>query len=95
MALSKDKLTIVGVLASYWRLGNIEINRSSRFARLKFGLFYDSSVNIPLETRSVLIDTVLYDKYFKDEKAKYDNIYQACYMCAKETDEFFADAEDC
>lgn len=106
MALNKPKETKYGVKVSYWRVDMLTINKQRKEGSIILNGYVDSQAQEFIESKIVSLnglvdretnerDTALFDKYFKDDSQAYDNIYQACYMCAKEADEFFKDAEDC
>lgn len=105
MALKKIKETNLGVSISYWRVEIITIDKHRQEGSIVLNGYLDENAKEFIESKVVSLNGLMnkdgtqnkeqFEKYFKDETQEYSNIYQACYECAKEADEFFADAEDC
>jgi len=105
MALKKEVDTKYGITAYYWKVGMISIDTNNKEGSFVLNLYVNDTAKEFIDSRVISFNeiynedgtknTTLYDKYFKDETSEYDNIFTACYMCAKETDPFFTDAEDC
>ena len=106
MALNKEKMTDYGIKASYWRLDNLSIDKANKEGGFTLKLYTSKEATAPLDYYVVALtadkygedgagSTERFDKYFGTEVSSYENIYAACYACAKETEEFFKDAVDC
>ena len=98
MALIKSIDTNYGISANYWRIESITIDKKRREASFITYLYAKQEAKNSLEYRIVSIadkpnKEELFNKYFFDGKQSTD-IYNACYLCAKEVDEFFSDATD-
>lgn len=95
MALSKNKMTDFGIEAGYWKVCMVSINRCNREASFSLNLFLSKDSNKFLESYVVTIigNDELYSKYF--ESKLFTDIHNACYICTKDTQEYFKDAIDC
>ena len=99
MALIKEKNTVYGIKASYWKLGSFCIDTVRKEASFIFHLYAEKGAKQYLE--SICIDDLvinedktLYNKYFEDRGQTYKDLQTACYMYVKEHIEFFKDAVD-
>lgn len=98
MALIKEINTNYGVKADYWRIESITIDKRMKEANFIMHLYLNKEATQSFDYRAVVIadkenKDELFDKYFS-ENITYTDIYNSCYECAKEIDEFFADAKD-
>lgn len=99
MALQKNKMTDFGIEASYWKIGMVTIDRQMKEATISINLFLNKDSEKFIETYIVSSlmgkdDKKLYNKYFEYKNNEYTDIYNACYMYAKENEEYFKDAID-
>ena len=98
MALIKSKKTGYGVVADYWRIETITIDKRMKEANFIIYLYLNKEATQSFDYRVVTIadknnKEELFAKYF-DANIDYNNIYNSCYNCARELDEYFKDAED-
>lgn len=98
MALIKSVDTLYGITADYWRVDTITIDKRNMEANFVLGLYMNKQAVNSLDYKVYTIADKenrdeLFDKYFSDSR-EYTDIYNACYQCAKEQDEFFSDAVD-
>ena len=98
MSLIKSVDTNYGISADYWRIESITIDKKRKEASFITYLYANQKATNSLEYRVIAIadkpnKEEPFDKYFFDGN-DYTDIYNACYLCAKEVDEFFSDATD-
>lgn len=98
MALIKEVDTNYGIKAEYWRIETITIDKRMKEASFIIHLYANRDAKNSLDYRvTTIVDKdnkeELFEKYFSD-KADFNNIYEACYECAKFLDKFFLDALD-
>lgn len=96
MALIKEKKTDFGIIASYWRLDIVTINREMQEASFALNLYLNKDSKRFIETYIITSlmgkeDKTLYNEYF-ESCDKYTDIYNACYEYAKVHEEYFKDA---
>ena len=97
MALIKEVDTNYGVKAGYWRIETITIDKRMKEANFIICLYLNKEATESFDYRAVILadkenKEELFEKYFSD-KIIFTDIYNSCYECAKEIDEFFADAK--
>lgn len=104
MAIKKEKQTVYGITANYWRVDTLSIDKVRKEGGFTLNLYTSEDAESPVDAYIVSFtgdkyaepeSTERFDKYFGIGSSNYTNIYQACYQCAKETEEFFKDAVDC
>ena len=94
MALIKEKMTQFGMVADYWKIGMISIDRDREEASYSINLYLNRDANSFIESKSVsllgLEDKTEYRKYFGG--SNYTSIVNACYEHAKAKVEYFKNA---
>lgn len=98
MALIKEVNTNYGISADYWRIETITIDKRMKEASFIIHLYVNENAKSSLDYRVITIadkenKDELFNKYFS-ENIKFSNIYESCYECTKELDQFFFDAID-
>lgn len=98
MALIKPTTTGYGIVADYWRIETITIDKKMREASFILFLYLNKEATNNFDYRVITITDKankdeLFKKYFS-ERVEFTDIYNSCYTCAKELDDFFADAKD-
>lgn len=98
MALQKEFKTRYGLVANYWRVEMITIDKRRKEGSISLNLYLDGQTTDVefLESKAVslneLEDKAIFDTYFIS--GEYEDIYNACYECVKFLDPFFKDATD-
>ena len=98
MALIKEVKTNYGINADYWRIETITIDKKRKEANFIIFLYLNKEATESFDYRAVVITDKenreeLFEKYFSDN-TEFHDIYNSCYECAREIDDFFADAKD-
>lgn len=97
MALIKEKSTEFGLLASYWKIDMITIDRRMKEVSFCINLYMNKDAKNFIETYVVSQlmgkqDKTLFNQYFGEDINNFTDIYNACYEYTKDNEEFFKDA---
>ena len=95
MALIKEKMTQFGMVANYWRVGMISIDRHRQEASYSLELYLSKDADEFIESHSVSLlgmeDKTEYELYFNNLNK---NIIKTCYEHAKAKVDYFKTAID-